>query len=95
MASTPITPRENPVTRAKVITPHDSTNIVLAAGSQKGYPRAFMVNTTGNVVIVMAGIQTGDDATVTLAVTAGVMYPISVKRFNTTNHTAGVVTAFW
>lgn len=39
----------------------------------------FMVSTSGNVSVRLAG----DTANVTLAVTAGVIYPISVQSLNT------------
>lgn len=54
----------------------------------------FMVNTDGNVSLVtVKNLTTGEeDPAVTVAVKAGIPYPISVVRINSTNTTVtGVV----
>jgi len=72
-----------PATKVFSITPSDA-NYLADANDQPLPARAFMVNVAGNIVI----IPVGQTSAVTLAVNAGVIYPIQIKKVNSTNTTA-------
>lgn len=67
----------DPVTRAFVITPHDSTNFTRAT-------RGIYVGGAGNVVVVF---DDGSTATF-LSVPAGLILPVRATRVNATDTTA-------
>ena len=70
----------SPATEAAAITPSDTVNI------PTGPTRGVYVGVTGNVTVVMAeGAQT---AVLFVAVPAGTILPISVKRVNATGTAA-------
>lgn len=71
--------------RPQAYTPHDSNDC-------PGGVLAVMFGTDGNAVFVpWSDTAEADGTPVTLAVKAGVLYPISPKRLNATSHTAGTV----
>ena len=70
---------------AQPITPTDNT----AIGPYLG----FIVGVSGNVVLVMRnGDSAGGVTAVTVAATAGVIYPLSFQGINATNTTATGIT---
>ena len=78
------------LTRAIALTPSDSTAIASSI-IQKG----FSVNIDGNVAIVTKNFESGvEDPAVTIAVKAGILYPLSLHRINSTNTTATGITIY-
>lgn len=74
----------SPATVGVEVTKHD-TNVVRAGGR---YPRAFMVDADGTLIVVMSDNATSVPQTLT--VKAGTLYPLSVKIFKTGGTATGI-----
>ena len=72
-----------PLRRAVAITPHDTNDLDFET-------RALSVNEAGNLVVKVPGSETA----VTIAVLAGVLYPIAAEKVLSTNTTATGITGW-
>ena len=75
-----------PAINAMAVTPSDGADMTYAA-------RGITVNVAGTLSYVPLGAD--GDATATIAVLAGVMYPIGTARIRSTGTTATGIVAHW
>ncbi|WP_199772189.1 spike base protein, RCAP_Rcc01079 family [Agrobacterium tumefaciens] len=73
-----------PARYAAAVVPSDTNELATV-------PRAICVGADGNVVVVMSG----NSQEVTVAMVAGVLYPLAVKQIKATGTTATGIVAVW